>query len=80
LKGSRFVTAAGGFLHILKGNDLYRLSPKSPSSSPLKKSFPGIEWLCPLGDNLCIANAEGRHLINAKTLEGLELKTAFTKE
>ncbi len=80
LKGSRFVTAAGGFLHILKGDNLYRLSPESPNSRPLKKSFPDIEWLCPLGDNLCIANAEGRHLINAKTLEGLELEAAFTKE
>lgn len=79
LKGSRFVTAAGGFLHILKGNDLFRLSPNSPNSRPLKRSFPGIEWLCPLGDNLCVANAEGRYLINAKTLEGLKLEVACTK-
>jgi len=80
LKGSRFVTAAGGFLHIVRGNYLYRLSPGSPNSRPLKRSFPGIKWLCPLGDNLCIANAEGRHLINAKTLEGMELEAACSKQ
>mgnify|MGYP007063480279 CR=1 FL=1 len=80
LQGTRFVTAAGGFLHILKGNHLFRLSLESPHSRPLKKSFPGIKWLCPIGENLCIANAEGHHLINAKTLEAIELEAAFPKK
>ena len=72
-KNTRFVTAAAGYLQVLKGDEVYRLSPKSPGSRSVKKAWPGASWIFGLGDNLYLSTTKGDYLLNGKTLKGVKL-------
>ena len=72
-KDARFVTAAAGYLQVLKGDEVYRLSPKSPGSRSVKKTWPGASWIFGLGDNLYLSTTKGDYLLNGKTLKGVKL-------
>ena len=72
-KDARFVTAAAGYLQVLKGDTVYRLSPKSPGSQSVKKTWPGASWIFGLGDNLYLSTAKGDYLLHGKTLKGVKL-------
>ncbi len=72
-EGARFPATAAGYLYLLKGDEVYRISPKSPGSRPLKKSWPGAEWMCALGDKLYLSTTRGDYLLDGKTLKGVKL-------
>ena len=79
-KDARFVTAAASYLQVLKGDTVYRLSPKSPGSRSVKKTWPGASWIFGLGDNLYLSTTKGDYLLNGKTLKGVKLEPENTKE
>ena len=79
-EGARFVTTAADYLYLLKGEEVCRISPKSPGSRSLKKSWPGAEWICALGDNLYLSTTKGDYLLDGKTLRGVKLGDENTKE
>ena len=72
-KDARFVTAAAGYLQVLRGDEVHRLSPKSPGSRPVKKAWPGADWIFALGDSLYLSTAKGDYLLDGKTLKGVRL-------
>ncbi|MCH2582128.1 MAG: right-handed parallel beta-helix repeat-containing protein [Planctomycetes bacterium] len=72
-KDTRYVTTAGGYIHLLVGDVLHRVSPKSPGSRSTKKPWSGTKWICPLGDRIFLSSSVGNYLINPKTLEGVKL-------
>ena len=79
-EGARFTTTAAGYLYLLKGEEVCRISPKSPGSRSLKKSWPGAEWMCALGDKLYLSTTKGDYLLDGKTLKGIKLGEENTKE
>ena len=79
-EGARFATTAAGYLYLLKGEEVYRISPKSPGSRPLKKSWPGAEWMCALGDKLYLSTTKGDYLLDGKTLKGEKIGEKKTRE
>ena len=72
-KDTRYVTTAGGYLHLLVGDDLHRVSPKSPGSRSTKKPWSGTKWICPLGDRIFLSSSGGNYLLDPKTLQGVKL-------
>jgi len=72
-KGTRYVTTAGGYLHLLVDDVLHRVSPKSPGSRSTKKPWSGTKWICPLGDRIFLSSSGGNYLLDPKTLEGVKL-------
>ncbi len=79
-EGARFVTTAADYLYLLKGEEVCRISPRSPAARSLKKSWPGAEWICALGDNLYLSTTKGDYLLDGKTLRGVKLGDENTKE
>ena len=71
-KGARFVTAAGGFIHILADDVLHRLSPRSVGgkAKASDERWPGARWIFPLGGELHLACERGRFRVDAASLEG----------
>jgi hypothetical protein len=71
-QGARFVTAAGGFVHILADDVLHRLSPRSVRAKPKasKERWPEARWIFPLGSELHLACKRGRFRVDAASLEG----------
>ena len=72
-KGTRYVTTAGGYLHLLVDDVLHRVSPKSPGSRSTKKPWSGTKWICPLGDRIFLSSSGGNYLLDPKTLKGVKL-------
>mgnify|MGYP002864606301 FL=1 len=72
-KDTRFATTAGGYLHLLVGDDLHRVSPKSPGSRSTKKTRSGTKWISPLGDKIFLSSSGGNYLLDPKTLDGEKL-------
>ena len=72
-KGTRYVTTAGGYLHLLVDDVLHRVSPKSPGARSTKKPWSGTKWICPLGDRIFLSSSGGNYLLDPKTLKGVKL-------
>jgi hypothetical protein len=79
-RNARFVTSAAGHIHVLKGDVLHVLSPGSLNSEGVTKHWPGIRWICALGNDLYLSCTQGRYRVDATTLEGVLMGPSHEKK
>ncbi len=72
-----FVATAAGYILVLQGDTLHRLSPQSLDSEPKTARWAEARWIYSVGRQLYLASAGGRFRVDPATLKGVPVRTSY---
>jgi hypothetical protein len=70
-----FVTTAAGYIHVLQGDVLHRLSPNLLDSEAKTAGWAEARWIYSMGSHLYLATSRGQFRVNPARHEGVQVGT-----